>query len=55
MLLANQNQRLCVPGEALYPVDEGYAAGHGCYEIHDYVHAALTGIVKVTTSKHQVC
>ena len=54
MLLTNQNQRLCIPGERLFALDEGYAAGHGCYEIHGFVHAALAGVIQVTLNKQQV-
>lgn len=47
----DSNDRVCVPGELLYSVDEGYAPGNGTYEIHGKIRSGLAGAVFVTSSK----
>lgn len=49
-----KSDRICVPGELLYPVDEGYVAGNGCYEIYGCVHSGLAGVVRISSKKNQV-
>ncbi|CAD5234859.1 unnamed protein product [Bursaphelenchus xylophilus] len=43
------SNNLCVPGDRLFPIEDGYSAGNGCYEIYGYIHAALVGKVKVSS------
>lgn len=47
--MAIRNERICVPGEYLFNVDEGYTPGNGVYSIHGRIHSGLAGVV--STSK----
>lgn len=46
-----QPSDLCVPGDRLFAVEDGYCAGNGCYEIYGHVNASLVGRVKVLEKK----
>ncbi|KAI6191553.1 hypothetical protein M3Y97_00240600 [Aphelenchoides bicaudatus] len=44
---SSKKEQVCVPGEFLFTVEEGYSPGNGSYEIHGSIHASLSGVVTV--------
>lgn len=46
--LGSRNERICVPGEFLFNVDDGFVPGNGAYSIHGRIHSGLAGVVSIS-------
>uniref|UniRef100_A0A915N5R7 Exosome complex component CSL4 C-terminal domain-containing protein n=1 Tax=Meloidogyne javanica TaxID=6303 RepID=A0A915N5R7_MELJA len=45
--------KVCIPGDKLFSVSDGYRAGNGCFEFYGILVASLTGYVNVSIVKDQ--
>ncbi|KAF7638850.1 EXOSC1 domain-containing protein [Meloidogyne graminicola] len=49
----NATKKVCIPGDKLFDVADGYRAGNGCFEFYGKLLSSLTGYVHVSTLKDQ--
>ncbi|KAL7069883.1 hypothetical protein ACQ4LE_010882 [Meloidogyne hapla] len=47
------SKKVCIPGDKLFNVADGYRAGNGCFEFYGTLIASLTGFVHISTVKDQ--